>query len=322
MAGYSKTKISLVTTVYNEESSIQAFLNSIKNQTIKPSEVIIIDAGSKDETIKLTKRFEKENKKLNLKLFLKKGNRSVGRNEAIKRAKNKIIAVSDAGCILDKNWLKEINIAFKKDVDVVAGYYKPIAINAFEKSLAAYTCVMPDKVSPEEFLPSSRSIAFKKNAWKTVGGYSEDLNTCEDLVFSKKLKDFGFKFNFAKKAFVYWPQRKNLGSAFMQFFGYALGDGKARYFRKNSPFLFARYIVGLILLAWTIFFKSTLVATILVVLFLIYLLWSVRKNYKYVANSRAFFYLPTLQLISDLAVLAGTTIGFFQSLKVSNKSTN
>src|SRR3990170_869953 len=96
----SKIKASLVTTVYNEADSIEFFLNSIKLQSEKPPEVIIIDAGSNDKTQEIIKKFIKGNKMLNIKLFVKSGNRSIGRNEGIKRAKSEIIAVTDAGCIL------------------------------------------------------------------------------------------------------------------------------------------------------------------------------------------------------------------------------
>ena len=43
----------------------------------------------------------------------------------------------------------------------------------------------------ETFLPSGRSIAFKKSAWKEVGGYPENLYTGEDTLFDLKLKEKG-----------------------------------------------------------------------------------------------------------------------------------
>ena len=59
----SRIKASLVTTVYNEEDSIGDFLNSIRPQTIKPSEIIIVDADSKDKTQEIIRKFIKGNKK-------------------------------------------------------------------------------------------------------------------------------------------------------------------------------------------------------------------------------------------------------------------
>ncbi|MBU2632200.1 glycosyltransferase [Patescibacteria group bacterium] len=308
-------KISLIATTFNEEDSIEEFIKSVSLQTKIPDELIIVDGGSTDKTEDKIRKANPYYKQLKINLIIKKGNRSVGRNEAIKNAKGDIIVASDAGCTLDKNWIKKITSPFKnKKIDVVAGYYKPIASNVFEKCLATYTSVMIDKLDPKSFLPSSRSIAFKKNAWEYVGGYPENLDTCEDLVFAKKLKKFGLKFQFAKDAIVYWPQRKNLKEAFIQFFNYAKGDGKALYFRfPQTPFLFFRYFffTYLIFLNFVIYSYSLKITTILI--FIAYILWSIWKNYKYVKSFKAIYYLPVLQLVSDAAVMFGTTIGFYSS---------
>lgn len=303
-------KVTIITTVLNEEASILSFLNSIYNQTRKPDEVIIVDGGSTDNTVKLIRDSK-------FTIIQKKGNRSVGRNTAIKASSNSIIAVTDAGCILDKNWLERLIKPFEnKTVDVVAGFYKPLTPTIFQKCLATYTCTMPDKLDKQNFLPSSRSVAFKKVAWEKVKGYPEDLDTCEDLVFDKKLKGEGYKFETVLGAFVWWPQRKNIWEAAKQFYHYAKGDGEARYFRKTTPILFARYIVGLLLCFYLVTTAQYWLFVFLIPLLLLYFLWATLKNYKYVKNSWAFVYLPALQLTSDVATLIGNSVGFFSAKKV------
>src|SRR3972149_1217971 len=229
-------RISLITTVLNEESSIENFLDSVTRQSKLPDELIIVDGGSTDNTVRYIRRYTVNLKRIKFRLIVKKGNRSVGRNIAIEKSTGDLIAVTDVGCALDKNWLVNLVSPFKgKSIDVVAGYYKPETHSIFEKCLATYTCVMPDKVDPQNFLPSSRSIAFRKKAWTKVGGYPKEIDTCEDLVFDKKLKKAGFKFHFAKNAIVYWPQRKNIFQAAKQFLDYATGDGQAFYIRPQTP---------------------------------------------------------------------------------------
>jgi glycosyltransferase involved in cell wall biosynthesis len=301
-------KTSLIATALNEEKSIGNFLNSVKDQTYHQDELIIVDGGSTDATASVISNFK-------AKLIRKKGNRSVGRNTAIKKSTGDIIAVSDVGCILDKNWLKNIIRPFEnKKIDVVAGYYHPKTNSVFEKCLAAYTCVMPDRVDPKKFLPSSRSIAFRKSAWERVGGYPEELDTCEDLVFAKNLKKAGFKFHLAKNAIVYWPQRKNIFQAGKQFFNYAIGDGQALYIRSQTPFLFARYIFGAALVVLYFATKSSYLIFAICYLLFFYLAWSILKNYKYIKHPKAFMYLPLLQVVSDVAVIIGMTIGIAKRL--------
>lgn len=301
-------KISFVATVLDEENSIDEFIRSILHQSKKSDEIIIVDGGSKDKTVEKLKAHKK------VTLYIKEGNRSKGRNFGVAHAKHEIILISDAGCILEKDWIKNITAPFHDEViAVVSGYYKPIAKTTFEKSLAAYTCVMPDKVDPKEFLPSSRSIAFRKSAWKKVGGYPEYLDTCEDLVFAKHMKKTGMKFAFVKNALVYWPQRQNIKQAFQQFYLYAYGDGMARYFRTTTPFLYIRYIFALSILYIAIETGSVWWWTAVGYFILAYAAWAIRKNYRYVKSREAIYLLPLLQITSDIAVLFGTTFGYLGS---------
>lgn len=307
-----KQKISFIATVYNEEEKIKKFIDSILNQSIKPDEIIIVDAGSSDRTVSYIKKYK------NIILRIKKCNRSVGRNEAIKHAKGDIIVASDAGCILDKNWLKNIVKRFNsKKADVVAGYYKPTGISVFQKCVSTYTSVMPDKLDEKNFLPSSRSIGFKKYAWKKVGGYPENLDTCEDLVFAMKLKDAKFRFKTAKDAIVYWEQVDSFKSAFVQFFNYAKGDGKARYFRTQTPYLFLRYIFFIYLVLLNFIIKTYALKFATLAILVLYIVWAINKNYKYIKTYKALFYLPCLQFLSDTAVISGTSIGFLWSLSIN-----
>lgn len=315
----SHINISFITTVYNEENTILDFLNSLLLQTELPNEIIIVDGGSTDSTREKISDLKGKLKHYQGKfLFLvKKGNRSVGRNEAIKLAKGEIIVSSDVGCVLDKNFIKKITGPFKnKRIDVVSGFYYPITTTVFEKCLAAYTCVMEDKVQPENFLPSSRSIAFRKSAWVNVGGYPEELDTCEDLVFDRKLKKAGYSFYFCKDAFVYWPQRHTLKEALFQFYSYAKGDGEALYIRPQTPLLFLRYTLGLILFAIFIVSKSYILLITLVLSLILYILWAVNKNHRYVKNWRALYLLPLLQFSADIAVLFGFGRGIIERKKL------
>lgn len=304
-------KVSFVATVFNEEETIDSLLASLSSQTKKADEIVIVDAGSSDSTLEILKKYSK---RLPLKVYVKKGNRSVGRNFGIQKASGQIISITDAGCIPDRNWIKKITLPLLSGKsDVSAGFYKPVVNNIFEKSLAAYTCVPSDKVT-KDFLPSSRSIAFTKISWKTVGGYPEELDTCEDLVFANRLKKKKLKFEVVKEAFVKWPQRSDILEAAEQFYSYAKGDGKAGYIRPQTPFLFGRYIVGVLLILHLSITKDSNILMLIILLLILYLVWAINKNYKYVKHILGFFYLPLLQIISDICVISGTSTGIVSRL--------
>ncbi len=313
--------ISFITTVLNEEESIEKLLISILKQTKYPHEVIVVDGGSSDNTISKVKNkistFKKRN--ISLRVILKKGNRSVGRNEGIKQAKGDIILISDAGCILDKKWVEQMVAAFvNKEVDVVAGYYKGKGETILEKSLVPYVLVMPDKVDPDTFLPASRSMAFRKRVWKEIGGFPEEYSHNEDYVFANRLKKKGYKIIFQKKAIVYWLPRRTLKESFNMFFRFAFGDIESGIFRESIFLLYTRYAVVLYLLILTALYKKIIILVALFFGFFLYVFWSIKKNYKYVANKQAILFLPLLQLTADAAVLSGSTFGFVKRIRNGN----
>lgn len=286
-------KVSFISTVLNEEKSIKAFLDSIKAQTKKPNEIIIVDAGSTDQTVSLIKKYKQ------LKLIVKKGlNRSQARNLAIKTAKYQVIVVSDAGCLLDPDWLSIITKPLESPkVDTVAGFYQVKADSIFQKCLAPFVAVMPDKLKLETYLPSSRSLAFKKSAFQKAGRYPENLNYCEDLIFARNLKNTT---NLVVKpsAIVYWQMVTNLKDYYFQIKNYATGDVQAKY----SPHLKKHLLVQLkflLLLAFPF-------------LIIFYPLWPIIKHYRYIKHPLALIYLPIIQLATDLGIITGSLYGLLK----------
>lgn len=310
-------KISLICTVLNEKNTIKNFLNSILIQSKKPDELVVVDGSSQDGTVEEIRKFQNSNKKIKIKLIIKKGNRSIGRNTAIKNSTGDIILCSDAGCTLDKDWIKNMVDKFRDPrVDVVAGYYKGKTASVFQKCLVPYVLVMQDKIDPENFLPATRSMSFRKSIWKKVGGFDENLNNNEDYAFAKKLKKINANMVFAKKAIVYWKPRKNFYEAFVMFYSFALGDIEAGIVRSKVTLIFLRYIIGFVFLFLYLISGNQIVIFLIIFFLAFYVVWSIIKNYKYVRNIKAFVYLPTLQISSDIAVLTGTTVGFLKGFRI------
>ena len=129
--------VSLITTVYNESRSIERFLNSMANQTVLPEDLVIVDGGSKDATVQQIESFSHNNSLLRIKLVKnsERINIARGRNIAIKNSKHEIIAATDAGCMLENDWLENIVSPLLQDgkIDIVSGWYEILAETEFEK---------------------------------------------------------------------------------------------------------------------------------------------------------------------------------------------
>ncbi len=296
-------KVSFIATVYNERNTLIPFLESVISQSKLPNEIVITDADSTDGTWKLLKKF-KSPKGVSFKLLRVKGNRSIGRNKAIYESTGSVIAISDAGCILDRNWLREITSPLKdKKIKVVAGFYKGLPETTFEACLTPYVLVSNPK---DGFLPSSRSMAIRRETFELLGGFPEKLNYSEDYYFARKMKKAGVRIAVSKRAIVGWVPRKNIVESFLMFFNFAVGDVYANIFRPKVFLIFIRYFIFLI--TFFLFFKEKLFfGSLLLTYVFVYLLWIYIKNFKFVKNILSILYLPMIQITSDFAVLLGTT---------------
>ncbi|MFH1610783.1 MAG: glycosyltransferase, partial [Patescibacteria group bacterium] len=211
--------ISVCITILNEEKTISTLLDSLISQSKEPNEIIIIDGGSEDKTLGIIKHFQKKYKFI--KLLKEKCNRAKGRNLAVDIAKNEIIVMTDAGCIPTKNWLKNITEPFLfSNVDIVVGFYHMIYKNKLQKAESFFLGVLPNNFS-NTFLPSTRSMAFKKEIWEKVGGFPEYLDeAAEDTVFNYKLIKNNAKFVRVKNAVVEWGMPESIKDYFKKIFTY------------------------------------------------------------------------------------------------------
>ncbi len=240
-------RVSVVFTVLNEADSLPQLLDSLATQTRSPDEVVICDGGSTDGTLLL---LEAESR-LPLRVVRRLGaNISQGRNAAIEAATGEIIAVTDAGVRLSPQWLEKIVAPFEDArTQVVAGFFRPDPQTVFEAAMGA--TVLPElwEVNPARFLPSSRSVAFRKSAWAAVGGYPEWLDYCEDLIFDFRLRERYGRFVFASEALVHFRPRSTLRAFFAQYYRYARGDGKADLWRRRHAIRYLTYLVAAPLIA-------------------------------------------------------------------------
>jgi len=178
------------------------------------------------------------------------GNISQGRNAAIEAATGDIIAVTDAGVCLVPQWLEEIVAPFEDaGTQTVAGFFVPAPRTVFETAMGATVLPECQEIEPVHFLPSSRSVAFRKSAWAAVGCYPEWLDYCEDLVFDIRLRDQYGPFAFVPEATAHFRPRSSLRAFWVQYYRYARGDGRADLWRKRHTIRYLTYLVAVPLVA-------------------------------------------------------------------------
>lgn len=242
--------VSVIITVRNEGRSIDACVRSIVGQTRAPDEVVVVDGGSTDGTLERLRTLAAADARIHV-YTVPGANISAGRNCAIDHAAGPIIAVTDAGTVLRPDWLAHLVRPLETDASlgVSAGFYEAGGHTFFERCLSTVITAQLWEVDPAQFLPSSRSVAFRKEWWSRVGGYPEWLRHCEDLVFDMALKRAGAPFAFAPDAIVSWNARPTLGRFFRQYVEYARGDAHAGLWPLRHAVRYGAYVAGCVLVA-------------------------------------------------------------------------
>ena len=266
-------RVTVISTVLNEGEAIRRLLDSLLAQTRRPDEVVIVDGGSRDNTVAVIQEYAG---RLPLRVLVEPGaNISRGRNVAIAAATGDVIASVDAGVWLEPQWLEKLvrtarisewqianqQIANRRSrsdglsgsafairhplhsPSAVAGFFVPDVHTTFEIAMGATVLPTVDEIKPESFLPSSRSVAFTKEAWAAAGGYPEWIDYCEDLIFDFRLRDVAGPFAWAPEAVAHFRPRGSLKAFFKQYYRYARGDGKADLWRKKHLIRYVTYLV-------------------------------------------------------------------------------
>lgn len=301
------TKITVILTTYNEARTIEALLRSLLQQTLPPSQIVIVDAGSSDQTVEIIERLKKE-QQLPIRVMVKRGvNRSRGRNLAIEEAEHDIIAVTDAGCVPQKDWVEKLTAAFFDDrqADVVAGWYSISTKNDWQRVISVFTATQAWQFNTETFLPSSRSVAFTKTIWQQVEGYPEHLAYCEDLIFAEKLKKAAQHWVVEPEAKVRWSYPKTVRELQDRVFHYALGDLQAKYERHVKKIHAAIWRMGILLFFALpgLFLGIRQLLILPVGLLVLYVFGSLWKHRRVITRPQSLFYIVLLQLVVDLSLV-------------------
>lgn len=316
MTGCERPSITLLLTVKNEEESLPAFFASVDSQTLLPNEVVLVDGGSTDGTLDVARRWKTT---LPFIIVSEPGaNISTGRNLALERATGTIVAVCDAGTRLAPDWLEKITEPFGRpsnlQPDVVAGFFEADPTSVFELTLGTTTLPDVDEIRAERFLPSSRSIAFRRGLFDSGVRYPQWLDYCEDLIFDLKLKRAGARFEFNPGARVAFRPRTSVRSYWLQYYRYARGDGKAGIF---GPRHVARYATYLGLLPWAMQRRDRFAVATIGIGTLVYV-WKPlrrlrrrRKQFKGRQYVVAHALVPVLRLIGDVAKMTGYPVGLW-----------
>lgn len=172
--------VSIIITTRNEESVIADLLESVKKQTYKKCEIIVVDNASSDATVQIAKKYTRY-------VFTKGPERSAQRNFGAKKSKGAYLLFLDADMTLDRDVVSSCVIEIQKRN--VGGIIIPEqsfgeGFWAQAKSFERTFYVGDDSIEAARF--------YDRKIFDTVDGFDEHINGPEDWDLSDRVrKEYG-----------------------------------------------------------------------------------------------------------------------------------
>lgn len=310
-------RVSVVIPVYNSRRTIDKCLTSLIALDHPSFEVIVLDDGSTDGTPEICETYTRVKT-----MRLTKGGPSRARNIGINVAEGDFIAFTDGDCVVDRDWLTELEKGFPSpDVAGVGGDQKSPnddtakgkLIQEFMKCIGFVTGYIKTAgtLRETEHNPSCCSM-YRKKVLQEVGGFNEELFPSEDVELDLKIRRRGYKLLYNPAATVahYRPETYAAFGRMMRRYGQTQWPLVRRYgiFRTIHlvPLVLA-LVLGAALTA--LFFQPWLVVLLFgsSVTIPVWFLWKTRSVYK----AGLFTYLLTV-------AVANWNWGFFRAMLTHN----
>lgn len=191
--------VSVIIPAFNREATIARCIDSVLTQTHEPIEVIIVDDGSTDQTVKVVQTY---GERVTL-ICQPNGGPSSARNTGAARAKGEIISFLDS----DDTW-KPDKLARQVMLMVKGGKRVPCCIcnadiispdgssktsfdiSQVDSELDEGYWINPALVIATRFLLFNQVVSVRRDVFDSIGGFNESMRLLEDhdLAFRLALK--------------------------------------------------------------------------------------------------------------------------------------
>lgn len=193
-------KVSIIIPVYNSEETLKKCIESVINQTYKNIEILVINDGSKDKSLKIINEYKNKDKRIKI---INQENKGVSgaRNTGINNATGDYITFIDSDDYIKPNLVKDTIKIFKEyECDVVRNNYvlsyengkiqsrhemyeENRIINITEKKEELIQNILLGKVQSYSWLLTIKRNILNENNLK----FDEDVFFMEDIIFLIRL---------------------------------------------------------------------------------------------------------------------------------------
>lgn len=232
--------VSVIVPVYNNSDGIQKLLNALKTQDYPQDryEVLIVDNGSKDETLNVIQAAINELD--NFQLLIEDNIRGsyAARNKGVLAANGTILAFTDSDCIPISGWISSgVKNLLKYQVSCGGGQIKYIYSkekpNLHEKFDTLHRLNQQYYIENRRFSATANLFIYKILVIK-VGMFNADLLSSGDLEFGQRVHKFRHKIIYIPDAIVKHPARKTLKANMKKSIRLAVGRKQMSMLKNNT----------------------------------------------------------------------------------------
>ncbi|MBB6328677.1 glycosyltransferase involved in cell wall biosynthesis [Algoriphagus iocasae] len=248
---------SVIIPVYNRPEEIRELLESLKNQSFKQFEVIVMDDGSVDRADEVCTAFKND---FSISYY-NQPNQGQGfaRNDGMRYAQGDFFVILDSDVLLPAEYLEELKMAIqKRELDAFGGpdaaeqSFSPIQ-KAMDFAMTSFwtTGGIRGKLKdPAKYQARGFNMGVSRNVFESIGGFV-DPNKGEDIEWSIRIKKAGFKLELVEEAFVFHKRKNTLISFAKQAFSFGRNRVNVSRYHPDAikkvhflPTLFVLFCIG------------------------------------------------------------------------------
>ncbi len=253
---------SIIVPVYNRPNEVRELLQSLSEQNRKNFEIVLVDDGSEEDCESVAEKFKD---RLDIKYYWKE-NTGAGltRNYGAERAEGEYLLFFDSDCIIPPDYFDKVESFLEEhpDVDFYGGPDRAKkefntlqqAISYSMTSFLTTGGIRDKEKNLSKYVPRSFNLGVRREAFMDIGGFPA-TRLGEDIIFSLRLYDYGYKARLIEDAFVYHKRRTNLKAFFKQVINFGVGRVNITTYFPDSlklvhtlPSCFTVYATGSVLI--------------------------------------------------------------------------
>lgn len=200
--------VSVIIPTKNSARTLNRCLASIKNQSYKDIELIVVDNNSTDRTKEIAKKYTTN-------VYNFGPERSAQRNFGAKKAKGNLIYFVDSDFLLQQNVIKECVEKISECFDAIVVHNTP------DSSVSWIAWIRKFEVDMYKYDHThSAARFFKKNVFEKIGGYNPNITAAEYYDLQNRLNRNKYKTGFVESEAVHLGEPKHFITHMIKYYKY------------------------------------------------------------------------------------------------------